>query len=113
MVTYPVDSAIQRLNHWGQFFAMNIQDDAEAYFPFGNQAFSQNECNIFPGLSYNKANNTFLNSIRKNKVEAQVKFTLKIMERARAPVIAVTVKKDSLLLYVLNFFGILAGRCGV
>ena len=28
------------------------------------------------------------------------------------PVIDVTVKKDSLLVYVLNFFGILAGRCG-
>ena len=26
--------------------------------------------------------------------------------------IDVTVKKDSLLIYVLKFFGILAGRCG-
>ena len=39
---------------------------------FGNQAFSHDRCNIFPGLSYSKANNTFLNSLRKNKVEAQV-----------------------------------------
>ena len=38
---------------------------------------------LFPGLSYNKANNTFLNSVRKNDIEAQVEFTLKIMERAR------------------------------
>ena len=36
----------------------------------GNQAFSHDGCNIFPGLSYNKkANNTFLNSVRKNDVE--------------------------------------------
>ena len=48
-----------------------------------NQAFSSDGCNIFLSLSYNKANNTFLNSLRKNEVEAQVKFTLKIMERAR------------------------------
>ena len=34
------------------------------------------------------------------------------MERVRVTVITVTVKKDSLLVYVLNFFGILAGRCG-
>ena len=40
-------------------------------------------CNIFPGLSYNKANNTSLNSLRKNEVEGQVEFTLKIMDRAR------------------------------
>ena len=41
------------------------------------QAFSHYGCNIFPGLSYNMGNNTFLNSLRKNEVEAQV-LTLKI-----------------------------------
>ena len=90
---YPVDGAIQLLNNWGQFFTVNIQDSADAYFSFvkdrrrsplmgswsspfltvhatiGNQAFSQNGCNIFPWLSYNKANNTFLNSPRKNEVD--------------------------------------------
>ena len=49
----------------------------------GNQAFSSDGCNIFPGLSYSKTNNTFLNSLGKNEVEAQVGFTLKIMERPR------------------------------
>ena len=49
----------------------------------GNQAFSHDGCNIFPGLSYNKANNTFLNNLRKNNAEAQVEFTLKSLERAR------------------------------
>ena len=45
-----------------------------------NQAFSHDGCNyMFPGLSYNEANNTFLNSLRKNEVEAQVEFTLRIM----------------------------------
>ena len=41
----------------------------------GNQAFSHDGCNIFPGLSYNKANKTFLNSLKKNETEAQVEFT--------------------------------------
>ena len=49
----------------------------------GNQAFSYDGCTIFPGLSYNKANKTFLNSARKNDVEAQVEFSLKVKERAR------------------------------
>ena len=78
----------------------------------GKQGFSHDGCNIFPGLSYNKANNTFLNSFRKNEVEAQVEFTLKIMVGLGSPVIDVTVKKYSLLVYVLKFFGILAGWCG-
>ena len=77
-----------------------------------NQAFSHDGCKIFPGLSYNKANNTFLNSLRKNEVEVQVEFTLKIMERVGSPDIDVTVKTDSLLVYVFHFFGILADRCG-
>ena len=33
------------------------------------------------------------------------------MERVGSPVIYVPVKKDSLLVYVLIFFGILAGPC--
>ena len=66
-----------------------------AYFPFvnarchltvdatiGDQAFTHDGCNIFAWLSYNKTNNTFLKSLRKNDIEAQVEFTLKIMERA-------------------------------
>ena len=36
----------------------------------------------------------------------------KIMESARVPVIDVTVKKAKLLVYVLNFCGILAHQCG-
>ena len=54
-----------------------------------------------------------MNTLRKNEVGARVEFKFKIMERAGSPVIDdVTVKKDSLLVYVLNFFGSLAGRCG-
>ena len=78
----------------------------------GNQAFTHDGCNIFPGLSYNKANNTFLNSFRTNEVEAQVEFTIKMMERARVACYCIAVKKNISLVYVLNFFGILAGRCG-
>ena len=38
---------------------------------------------FFPELSYNKANNTVLNSLRNNDVEAGVEFTLKVIESAR------------------------------
>ena len=48
----------------------------------GTQAFIHDRCNIFPGLSYTKANNVFV-SPRKNDVEAQVEFTLKVVESAR------------------------------
>ena len=34
----------------------------------GNQAFCHGRCNICSGLSHNKVTNTFLNSLRKNKV---------------------------------------------
>ena len=78
----------------------------------GNQAFTHDGCNIFPGLSYNKANNTFLNSFRTNEVEAQAEFTIKMMERARVACYCIAVKKNISVVYVLNFFGILAGRCG-
>ena len=53
-----------------------------------------------------------MNSPRKNDTESQVEFTLKVMKRARVSCIDVTVKKDSLLVYVLKFFRIVAGRCG-
>ena len=48
------------------------------------------------GLSHNKANNTFLNSLRNNNLEAQVVFTFKkVMKELGSPVIDVTVKKDT------------------
>ena len=62
-----------------------------------------NRCNIFPGLSYNKANCTFLNSIRNNDDESQIEFTLKVMERALVTCYCVSNKKNSLLVYLLNF----------
>ena len=47
-------------------------------------------------LSHNKANNTFLNSLRNNNLEAQVVFTFKkVMKELGSPVIDVTVKKDT------------------
>ena len=42
-----------------------------------------NSITLFGRRPNNKANNTFLNSLRKNEGEAQVEFTFKIMERAR------------------------------
>ena len=50
---------------------------------FGNQAFSRGRCNICSGLNYNEVTETFVNSLRKNEVSAQVKFTFEIRERAR------------------------------
>ena len=46
----------------------------------GNQAFSHDRCNIFPGLRCNKANNTLLNSVKRNDVEAQVELSLKFTD---------------------------------
>ena len=77
----------------------------------GTQAFIHHRCNIFPGLSYTRANNVF-GSLRKNDIEAKLNLRLKLWKGLRSAVDDVTVKKDSLLLYVLKFFGSLAGRCG-
>ena len=68
----------------------------DAYFPFvnclchfyrsmatiSNQALNHDRCNVFLGLSFNMANNTFVNSLSKNHVEAQIEFTSKVTERA-------------------------------
>jgi len=43
-------------------------------------------------------------------LEAQVEFTSKVIERIGSPVINLSVKKGSLLVHVLKFSGILAGR---
>ena len=63
-------------------------------------------------LQYRKANNTFLNSLRKNDVEAEVEFSLKLLKGFGSPVIDVSVSNDSLVVYVLKCFAILACRCG-
>ena len=44
-------------------------------------------------LSYNKANDTFFNSLRKNDVDAQVKITVKVTERRRVTCYCWTVCK--------------------
>ena len=77
-------------------------------------AFSHDKCNIFSGSSYNKANNTRLNCLRKNDIEAQVEFSKrqKLWNGLGSPVIDVSGKKDSLLVYVLTFFEILVAHCG-
>ena len=53
-----------------------------------------------------------LNSRRKNDVKAQVEFTLKVMEMDWVTCYWCISCRDSLLVYVLKFCGILAGRCG-
>ena len=59
----------------GGFFASPV------WGPTFGGAYFRNFMGIFPGLSYNKASKMFLNSLRKNETEAQVEFTLKIIER--------------------------------
>ena len=54
----------------------------------------------------------FLNTVRKNNVDAQVEFSSIFTKRARVTCYHVTVKKDSLLVYVLKFFEILVGWYG-
>ena len=48
-----------------------------------NQALNHDKCNIFPGLSYKKAKNTFSDSVRTTDFGAQVEFSLKFTKRAR------------------------------
>ena len=74
----------------------------------GHQAFIHDRCNLFPGLSSHKANNTVLNTTLRPKSNLRSK----LWKGLGPPVIEVTVKKDSLVVYVLTIFGILAGRCG-
>ena len=83
----PVKGKRSKLEHQRRLFPFRkrpllfLTDDTT----IGNQAVSHKTRNIFPGLSYHKAtaNNTFLNSLKKNDVEAQVEFMFKVMERAR------------------------------
>ena len=70
-----------------------------------------NSITLFGRRPNDKANNTFLNSLRKNELKLKPKLKPKLKELG-SPVIDVTVKEGSLLVYVLNFFGISAGRCG-
>ena len=51
----------------------------------------------------------FLNIVRKNEVDAPVEFSLKFTERARVTYYDVTIKKDSLLVYMLKVFEISVG----
>ena len=37
----------------------------------GNQAFSYDRCDVFPGLNYRMKNDTFMNGLRNNDDEAQ------------------------------------------
>ena len=78
-----IASPSQRYPHVSSMSPVPISLSSTVDATIGNQAFSHDGCNIHPGLSCNKTNNTFLNSLRKNEVESQVEFTLKIMERDR------------------------------
>ena len=78
----------------------------------GYQAFSHDRCNKFPELSYNKANNTFWIVLERTTLKPKSNLRLKLWKGLVSPVIAVSVKKNSLLVKVLKLFGILAGLCG-
>lgn len=82
----PVKGKRSKLEHQRRLFPFRkrpllfLTDDTAT----GNQAFSHRRRNMFPGLSYHKAKNTVLNSLKKNDVEAQVvEFMFKVMGRAR------------------------------
>ena len=84
------------------FFSSRLRRDL--FSTIGNQVFRHDGCNRFPGLSNIKSNNTFLNSDRQSDVEAQVEFSFNVRKGLGSPVIDVRVKKDSLLVDLLNFF---------
>ena len=54
----------------------------------------------------------FVKTVRKNDVDAPVEFSLKFTKRARVNCYDVTVKKDSLLVYVLKFLEVLVSWYG-
>ena len=54
----------------------------------------------------------FLIVLERTKLKPKLNLRGKLWKGLGSPVIDVTVKKDSLLVYVLIFFSILAGRCG-
>ena len=97
LFSMPATRAIKLQQHVAAQIIQSVLCVTRRLFPFGkrslplstvdttigSQAFSHDGCYIFPGLSYNKANDAFLNSLRKNSVEAQVEFASKVMERAR------------------------------
>ena len=49
--------------------------------------------------------------LERTKVKPKLNLRLKLWKGLGSPVIDETVKKDTLLVYVINFFGILADRC--
>ena len=68
-----------RLRSWAGYILKSLLTvDAT----INNQAFSHDRCIIFLGLNYIKGDITFLNSVRKGDIEAQVEFSLKVTERA-------------------------------
>ena len=50
--------------------------------------------------------------LERKTLKPKLNFCSKIRRGLGSPVIDETVKKDSLLVYVHNYFGILVGRCG-
>jgi len=64
--------------------------------------------------AHNKVTNTFLNSLRKNKVKAQVEFTLKVLERATVIYYrCISNERQLIIIYTLIFrnCGELAWQC--
>ena len=45
-------------------------------------------------------------------MKSKLNLRLKLWKRIGSPVIDVSIKRDSLLVYILKFFGILTGGCG-
>ena len=54
----------------------------------------------------------FLIDLERATLNPKLNPCLKLWKGLGSPVIDVSVKRDSLLVYRLKFFGILAGRCG-
>ena len=72
---------------------------------FGNQAFSRGRRNIGSGINYNEVTETFLNSLRKNKVYAQVKVTFETRERAMVTYYRCIIYERQLIIIYTSFLG--------
>ena len=105
------------------FFAVNVLRFGAAYFPFVNgRCHFNGRCHhwqplVMTDVLYSLDEVTIKQTIRfwivLERTTLKPKLNLRTLWNGLGPpVIDVLVKKDSLLVYVLNFFGILVGRCG-
>ena len=92
---------------------MFLQDIGDVFFPFVNglyhfltvdATFSRDRCDIFSRLSYKRQIIRFWIVLERTALKPKFNFYLNLWKGIGSPVIEITVKKDSLSVYVIKFF---------